>query len=76
MFVPNQGAYKKKGKVLMSLKMQTMAMYKKGTYEDGSTNYPICCNYAQRFQCIFAQNRAYSFPGSMSAPMQGAYEGS
>ena len=49
-FTPMQGAYEKEVKVLVNLKMQTMARYKKGTYEDGPTNYTLCCIYAERRQ--------------------------
>ena len=74
MFAPMQGAYEKEANVLVNLKMQTMARCNRGTYEDGPANYPLCCNYTQRRRRKLAQIRGYLKPGTMFAPMQGAYE--
>ena len=60
--------------VQVSLKMETMARYKKGTCVYGPVNYPLCYNYAQRRQWKFAKIRGYLSTGTMFAPMQGAYE--
>ena len=59
LFAPVRDAYEKEAKVLVNLKMQTMARCKKGTCEDGPANYPLCYNYAQRRQWKFAQIRGY-----------------
>ena len=69
-----QSACEKETKVLVSMKMQTMARCKKGTYEDEPANYIICCNFAQRRQWKFAQIRGKLYTGKMFAPMQGEYE--
>ena len=74
MFAPLQGAYEKEAKVLVSLKMLTMARCKKGTCEYGPANYPICYNYAQHRQWEFAQIRGYLYTDTMFPPMQGTYE--
>ena len=50
MFAPMQGAYEKEAKVLVNLKMLSIARCKKGTYETGPANRTLCCNYAQRRQ--------------------------
>ena len=50
-----QDAYEKEAKVLVNLKMQTMARCKKGTYEYGPANYHLCCYYAKRDQWKFVQ---------------------
>ena len=54
--------------------MLSLARCKKGTYEDGTANYTLCCNYAQRRQCKFVHIRGYLYIGTMFTPMQGACE--
>ena len=44
------------------------------TNGDGPSNYPLCCSYAQRRESKFSQIRGNIYPGTMFAPMQGAYE--
>ena len=70
----NAGAYENEAKVLVNLKMQTMARCKKGTFEDGPANYIFWFNYAQHRQWKFAQIRGYLYTGTILPPMQGAYE--
>ena len=69
-----QGAHEKEAKVLVNLKMQTMARCKEGTCEYGQANYTLCCNYAQHHQWKFAQIWGYLYTGTILPPMQGAYE--
>ena len=47
MLAPMQGAYEKEAKVIVNLKILTIARCKKGTYEDGPANYTLSCNYVQ-----------------------------
>ena len=73
-FAPMQGAYVKKAKVHVKLKMQTMPRCRKGTYEEKPANYPFWCNYEQRRQWKFSQIRGYFYTGKMFLPMKGAYK--
>ena len=44
------------------------------TNGDGSANYALCCNYAQRREWKLEQIRGYIYTGTMYAPIQGASE--
>ena len=74
MFAPVQGAYGKEAKVLMNLKMQTMARCKKGHLRGRASKLHPLLKLPTAPLWKFVQIRSYLYTGRMFAPMQGAYE--
>ena len=59
MFAAMQGAYEMEAKEMECLNILTLGWCEERTYENGSANYSLCWNYAQRHEWKFAQIWGY-----------------